>query len=354
MSPDADEGYAPPGEPDLLNDDEAYLRVLRSRMPARSQAVIERLNRVNEVYVTCGRDAVLSEAFETFLEDAQSTRHGERKEADIFFLTGESGAGKTDAARRLLRGSELLAPIQTSYGTIRPYVSVKLTGYMLPRIAARKIIAASGHPIKVDTKQGDAWSEMSPALRRRRVVLVHIDEIQHLVTNNSEENKKLADAIKGVSIASEWPVAFLLSGLPGIRVLAKKDEQFERRGNWVHFPDLKMPDEESLVVRILTKMSKAAGLGLGKMSETDMPKRIAHASNYRYARVCQLVRAAIHQALRAKDEPQELLRGHFALAYALRSRARGHNHMNPFLVDDWTQLPRGSFLDVEGPEEDED
>lgn len=131
------------GDPDLLNDDEAYLRVLRARMPARSQGVIERLNRVNEVYVTSRRDTVLSEAFETFMEDFQSTRHGERKEAEVFFLTGESGAGKTEAVKRLLSESELLQPIQTSYGTIRPHVSVKLTGYMLPRIAAREIIAAS-------------------------------------------------------------------------------------------------------------------------------------------------------------------------------------------------------------------
>lgn len=339
---------------EVIDDSEAYLQVLRSRLPERSQATITRLNQVNQIYVSSRRDTLLAEAFETFLEDYLSTRSGRRKEADIFFLTGESGAGKTEAVGRLLRMNPVMQPHLASYGTIHPYVSVKLSGYTLPRIVAQQIISAAGHPIKVGAKQGDAWNEMSPALKRRGVILVHIDEVQHIIRDDGPDLKRIADAIKGVSIASQWPVAFLLSGLPGIRALAMNDEQFERRGRWIHFPDLKMPQDKSHVTRIVQKLSEAGGLALGSMFETDMPGRIAHASNYRYARVCQIVTAAIHQALRAKDNPTELLRGHFALAYASRSRARDHNQMNPFLVDNWEALEAGSFLDVEGPEEDED
>ncbi|MCP1548438.1 MULTISPECIES: ATP-binding protein [Methylorubrum] len=272
MSDDVDaQGHVQPGVAGFMDDDNAYLRTLRERMPARSQAILARLDQVNEVYVTCRRDTILAEAFETFMEDFLSTSGGRRREADIFFLTGESGAGKTAAVGRLLRQNPVLQPTLTSFGTVRPYVSVKLSGYTLPRIVAQQIISESGHRVKAGTRQGDAWNEMSPALRRRRVILVHIDEVQHLIRNDGTDLARIADAIKGVSIASDWPVAFVLSGLPGIRALAKKDEQFERRARWVHFPDLTMPEEEGLVIRILKKLSEASGLGIGSMADTDMP-----------------------------------------------------------------------------------
>ncbi|WP_187278429.1 ATP-binding protein [Methylobacterium sp. WL64] len=339
----------------LMDDDEAYLRSLRGDMPMKSQDVMARMDKVYSVYVEWRRDKILKEAFDTFMEDTLATRDGQRKEANIFFVTGESGAGKTEAVARVLGRHPSLQPRKASFGVIRPYVSIKLAGYILPRIAAVQIIAASGHPVNAKTGQGDAWSAMPAALRKRRVVLVHIDEVQHLIGGggggdgggSTDDGQQLADAIKGVSISTPWPIAFVLSGLPGIKVLAQKDEQFERRSRWVHFPDVNIDTQRELVTNILVKLSEAAGLGLGAMTETDMPERIAHAANNRYGRICQLVAAAIHQALRAKKTQTELLRGHFALAYANSSRARDDNRMNIFMVDAWQGLEPGAFLDAE-------
>jgi hypothetical protein len=214
---------------------------------------------------------------------------------------------------------------------------------------------AAGHPVSESTRQGDGWSMMRTALRKRRVKLVHIDETQHLVAGNrtAADYRKLADAIKGVSISEAWPVMFLLSGLPEIVQLAASDRQFERRGRWVHLGDMVMPDQKRLVVRALEKLTAAAGLELGGMPDTDMPGRIAHAARYQFGWVCQLVRDAIHQALRDEKAPTQLLRGHFAMAYADRSRARDNNPMNPFMVDDWAALPPGSYLTDEARSEGE-
>lgn len=341
---------------DILGSDDDFLASLRQTLPERSRSVVERMDRVNSVYVVSFRDRVLSEAFDTFMEDLLATRDGHRREADLFFVTGESGAGKTEAVARVLSQHPVLRTRQTSFGAIKPYVSVKLAGYTLPRIAARQIIAASGHRVKASLKQGDAWAEMPKALRRRRVILVHIDEVQHLVggTGSATDYEKLADAIKGVSITDGWPIGFVLSGMPQVTKLAVKDEQFVRRSRWVHFQDIDIDRHRPLVVRVLSKLSEAGGLGLGTLSEGDLPERIAHAAQYRFGRVCQLVSAAIHQALRDEKEPTELLRGHFALAYANRSRARDNNLMNPFLVDDWAALPPGAFLDAEPAGEPEE
>lgn len=341
---------APVAPEPMVDEADAFFRSLRGKLPERSQKIIERLEKVEAVYVKCGRDKVLDETFEEFLESYNKTRDGIRKEADIFFLTGPSGAGKSEAIGRVLRGHRMLQTHQASFGPIKPYVSIKLSGYVLPRIAAYNIIEASGHPMRSDVGRGDLWNEMPAALRRRLVFLVHIDETQHLIKNNrdKEEVTALADAIKGVSISSRWPVAFVLSGLPRISALAKLDEQFERRGFWVDFPDVDMATERKLVVRILRKLSEAAGLDIGSMADTDMPERMAHAGRYRYARICQGVAAAIHAALGADPDATKLDRGHFAQAYAKRSRARGDDEMNPFLSDYWAKLPPGSYLGQEG------
>lgn len=341
---------------DILGSDDDFLASLRQTLPERSRSVVERMDRVNSVYVVSFRDRILSEAFDTFMEDLLATREGQRREADVFFVTGESGAGKTEAIARVMRRHPALKTRRTSFGEIRPYVSVKLAGYALPRIAAQQIIAASGRPVRSKARQGDAWAEMPEILRKRRVVLVHVDEVQHLVggSGSAADYRKIADAIKGVSITSGWPIGFVLSGMPEVRKLAADDRQFARRSRWVHLHGLTPEKHDWMVVRILTKLSAAADLGLGSLAEGDMPARIAHAAEYQFGRVCQLVVAAIHQAIRDEKEPTELLRGHFALAYANRSRARDNNLMNPFLVDDWAALPAGAFLDVEPAGEPEE
>ncbi|GAN51441.1 ATP-binding protein [Methylobacterium radiotolerans] len=337
----------------MVDDADAFFHSLRGRYSDAKLKVVERLDLVEAAYVACGRDKVLGEVFDTFLQRFVTTRDGRRKEADILFLTGPSGAGKSEAIGRVLRQHELLQTHQASFGPISPYVSIKLSGYTLPRIAAHDIIVAAGHPMKSDAGRGDLWNEMPAALKRRLVFLVHIDETQHLIKGEGTKNEisALANAIKGVSISSSWPVAFVLSGLPKIAALAKTDEQFERRAFWVDFPDVQMPAERKLVVRILRKLAEAGGLNIGSMGDTDMPERMARAARFRYARICQGVVAAIHVALRADPNATELRREHFALAYANQSRARGHNHMNPFLVDDWAKLPEGSFLGEPGDEE---
>lgn len=332
---------------DPFADDDAFFDLMRARMPQRDQRIVERLERVKSVYVTCGRDKALGDAFETFFRNFMARRGSGRDEAEVFFLTGESGAGKSAAVERLLSRHPLLKPITGSLGTILPYVSIKLRGFTLPRIAGRNIIAAAGYPIRQDTQRGEIWDVMAARLKARRTMLIHIDETQHLIKQSAsqKEREELANAIKGVSIDRDWPVAFLLSGLPRVAQLPLNDEQFERRGGaFIKFTDVKLPEERKLVTKILVKMSEAAGLSVSHLLETDLPERLAHSARYRYARICQVTLEAIHSALAADDHADELTLADFARAYALRSHALGRDDKNPFLVDRWMALKPGSFL----------
>ncbi|MGF3024429.1 hypothetical protein ACQVP2_16580 [Methylobacterium aquaticum] len=80
-----------------------------------------------------------------------------------------------------------------------------------------------------------------------------------------------------------------------------------RRQPWVHFHRLTPEKHDWLVVRILTRLSAAANLGLGTLAEGDMPDPIAPAAECQFGRVCQLVVAAILQVIRDEKEPTALL-----------------------------------------------
>ncbi|MGU3465561.1 ATP-binding protein [Methylobacterium sp. C33D] len=327
-------------------DEEAYFRTLQSRMPERSQRVIETLRRVRAVYVECGRDAALRANFDRFLERFYAGRNEVREEADIYILVGQSGAGKTKAVGRLLREHPGLQPVDTPYGTVTPYVSIKLKGYGLPRLVAARIIREAGYGQVNGSLQGEMFDGLNDALRAQRVFVVHVDEAQHLLRKNAgvKEQQELANAIKGASVDPNWPIVFVFSGLPEIINLARKDEQVDKRGDYTVFTDVAMPDESDLVEKIVCEMAGAAGLDVSGLVEGDFLERLAHAAHFRYGRICQLVLSAIHEALHRKTA--SLAIGHFAKAYERRTLAFGRPDKNPFITDAWRSLDHGSFLEL--------
>ena len=304
---------------------------------------------MKKVYVECGRDTLLDDHLKTFVENMFAKRDGGRDDGRIFFVTGESGAGKSVAVKRMLTRHPALQPIQTSYGVIRLVVSVSLRGPTTLRLVGDQIMSvARGFTSPKKLSQSDVWDEMPLELRHRKVLLVHIDEPQHLLKefDSGINRENLANALKGVMNYVEWPVSFVLSGLPITDRIAKLDEQFERRGTFFRLPDLSMPDERELVVRIIRKMSEAGGVNAQDILATDVPDRLAHAAHFRYGRITQGVLAALQIAF--QFSLSTLTRDAFAAAYRRHSHAMGHDSMNPFLAEDWRNLPPGSFLFEEG------
>jgi hypothetical protein len=332
---------------DVSGDDE-FLATVHGRLPEASRSVVERLEAVKSVYVECGRDDLLDDHLKTFVEFMLAKRSGRRDDGRIFFVTEESGAGKTKAVERMLSRHPSLQPIQASFGLVDPVVSVSLAGPTTLRLVGEQIMrAARGFATTKKTQQGEIWNALPLELRHRKVLLVHIDEPQHLLkdTETNLDRKDLAKALKGVMNYPDWPVSFVLSGLPVTDKIAELDEQFERRGMFVRLPDVRMPEELPLVEMIVREMAQAGAIDCRWLLATDMPERIAHAARYRYGRIAQVTLAALQVAFQRNDE--ELARDHFAAAYLRHSHAIEHDDMNPFLSDDWRNLAPGSFL-IEG------
>lgn len=331
--------------PNLPTDD--FLDRMIAKLPSRSQQTIDRLKKVKATYIPCGRDDFLQEAFITFLEEIFTPNERGRDDGRIFFVTGESGAGKTRAVRQMIANTEALAPTETTHGLIKPIISVSLKGNCTLGILGEEILRAAGYPIlDGKTKPSQLWNSLSRRLGHRKVYIVHIDETQHLLkyTEKASDRKALANALKGVMNDDYWPVSFIVSGLPIVNSLAKFDTQFERRGYFRHLPQLNMadPDEKQLVDNIIEEMAKSARINCSSLMRTDVPERIAHAAARGYGRVTQVVFAALQCAMQSNDAI--LTRDHFASAYLLHSSAQGKDDRNPFLDDNWRYLPEGSFI----------
>lgn len=329
--------------PSTAEDDE-FLNLINSRAPPKEQAIVAALGRVKSVYVECGRDELLSKNMTTFVSLIMAKVDGKRDEGRVFFVTGESGTGKSRAVQRILAKEPRFQPAETGFGTINPVVTTTLTGPITLKILARRILRNAGYAIVKDMSESDLWDILPEQLHLRRVLLIHLDETQHMVrhTKAATDRIALAKAFKSVLNDPQWPVSFLMSGMPRTTELSRLDEQIERRHFATYLPGLEMPDSVGLVIAIIQEMCSAAGLGFKRAIAGDLPERVAHAARYQYGRVTQVTLAGIHSALQRGDG--ELTRTHFALAYLDHSHARGHDDMNPFLVDHWRNLEAGSFI----------
>lgn len=324
--------------------DHDFLSIVGSRLSPNEQRVRDMLERVKNVYVPCGRDRLAADIFSRFMTSILANRNGRRDDGRVLFVTGESGAGKTSLVQRMIDGNPALAPIPMSYGLVTPMISITLMGPSTLKYLGLNILRKAGYEITRKYEQAEVWDLLPEQLHLRKVLIIHIDETQHMLklAHSDRERENLAKAFKGVMNYDAWPVSFIMSGMPETVNLAGLDEQIERRSRFLALPDVSLPNERVLIEKIATSMSEGANLELGGILESDLPERIAHAARYRYGRIAQVMLAAIEQALLRDD--RRLSRDHFALAYLDHSQARGHDDMNPFLVDDWERLEPGSFL----------
>jgi hypothetical protein len=330
---------------DDLDDDE-FLELMRSRMPEEHQAAADVLDRVNAVYVESARDRLLAKSFNRFMTFVTAKqRNGRRGKGNAFFITGQSGAGKTDIVEHLLLGNPMLQPRQVGVTSVKPYIEITLQGPATLAVLARGILGACGYPVKSTLSETSLWELLPSQLHNAKVLLIHIDETQHLI-GRGVDKARVTSTIKGLMNYKPWPMSFVLSGMPELNNLKLHDSQAERRSYSFALEGLDPEGDGELIGEIIKKHCDAAGIKCDALLATDMPKRIAHAANYQFGRICEVVISGIHHAVLADE--RELTREQFARAYRDHSNTRGYDEMNPFHADDWRSLEPGYFsLDPE-------
>jgi hypothetical protein len=343
--------YPTPGGEDMQKQREALLAHMIAGLPDKHKLALEVLNKVNGTYVKSGRDTVVKDVFDHWLAHcAAQQRYGRNGTGKAMYITGGSGAGKTDAVEHLLKTHPSMQPVRIPMGMVLPWVSVSLSGPATLANLGNAILAAAGYEKKGTIKQSLVWPMLPEELLLRGVSLIHIDETQHLMANKTETGE-LIDSLKGLMNSTVWPLRILLSGMPETNNMLLVDSQGERRNFSAPLPSLDLPDDLPLVKKIMTKLCDAAGLDPTELFKIDVPERVAHAAAYEFGRVCEVTAAAIYDAMIHPSQTQvssgskaRLERDHFARAYILHSHARGHDGMNPFLIDGWSKLDAGYFI----------
>lgn len=324
---------------DTQEDD--FLTLMRSRMPDKHQAARDVLDSVNAIYVESPRDKVLRNSFDRFLTYVMaSQRHGRRGKGNAFFITGQSGAGKTDIVENLLVKHPVMQPAAVGVSMVRPWVQVSLQGPATLGVLGRQILSASGYDVKPTMRENTVWELLPGQLQRAKILLVHIDETQHLMSKGAATDK-VSSALKGLMNNKAWPVSFILSGTPKVNELKLQDDQTERRNFSLALAALDPEADINLIAEIIIQHCEAAGIVCDALLGSDMPKRIAHAANYQFGRVCEVVISGIHHAVLAGDK--DLGREHFARAYRDHSNTRGLDDLNPFHIDDFLSIEPGYF-----------
>jgi hypothetical protein len=226
-------------------------------------------------------------------------------------------------------------------GIVRPYISVSQQGPATLATLGNRLLRAAGYPAVRELDRGKVWALLPQELARRKVFLVHIDEVQH-VLRSSNDWEDLADALKGMENDPDWPVSFILSGLPEINNLMVFDDQTERRNFSIELPGISAVEERSLIEKIISELCEAAEMDCKELLQSDMPERLAHSANYQFGRIAEVTVHAIHAAF--LKNANKLTREHFYEAYLDHSHARGRDSMNPFHVSDWENLKPGYFI----------
>jgi hypothetical protein len=341
-------------EDDASWGDDEFLDDMISGLPDGGARRVNIIGKLKGTYVECGRDAALAKTFNKFQETmfAREVLEGEseprpgapRVEGAVFFVTGESGAGKTSAVHHLLKQYPKLQPRKMAFGEVNPVISISLSGKANLTVIGEEILSAAGYSTDRSIGPAKLWKMIPRQLHHRKVLLVHIDEIQHMVkmTEKDHDRKEAAEALKGAMNYRDWPISFLMSGKPESIRLASLDEQIERRHAAAFLPSLSLPEQRVLIERMFVRLCSVAEIGVGSCLSGDLVERLSRSVNHRYGRVAKGVKSAIHEALHR--DASELALEDFARAFLMKSHARGHDEMNPFLIDDWERLPPGTFF----------
>ena len=221
-------------EEDFQEISDEFSERLLVAMDEAGRRRIEIMNKAKK-YLKTARDNELEWELISLVEASLSSSDGGESEGRALMVIGEAGVGKSRALRRAfdMRG-ELRSAEDSS-----PLVRIIAPSPCTLKQLGRELLKGLGYPIEQDLKEHLVWEKVRSKLRLRRVRLVWIDEMHHAMRGT--EVQKLRDTVKNVMQQPEWPVSFVLSGMPALSDFFQGDFQFQRRKRVIYFYSLEFP-----------------------------------------------------------------------------------------------------------------
>ncbi|POR42178.1 ATP-binding protein [Methylobacterium sp. V23] len=329
---------------------------IRAAMTEEARLRSRLMEDVRHAYVRTARDTLLREHFECLVEDLVERRerdHPEtseqraaRLEGNIMVVTGDSGAGKSTAMRKLFSDS----PYAPGYGIVGarcPVLTVRVPSPCSVGELGRSVLRATGYEIKRARLSGpEIWGIVRGRLQALGILVLHLDEGQDApLTIDIVERVKLRNLWKSLLVDEIHPIGLIISGLPGIEDFLHPDRQLVRRGAWQSFARLDPAVDSHLVSASVKELADIAGLKTDEETVVAIVPRLLHAGSYMLGITIEEVHDAIRMALRKKHSTLTL--DHFADAYAFRTGSFAP--WNPYLAHEFTAIDVTRILATSEP-----
>lgn len=319
------------------SDPSAYLRTLWSAQQASSNARIEN---AKGIYVGSERDDQLAAQLKRLALNAATRRDprlpfsaDNRAYGKGLVLVGASGAGKTT----LLQEAFKTNPAFPNYGTGGwcPLVSVRAPSPCTLLQLAMRILGALGYKPRRELRENAAWSRVRDQIDEQKILFLHIDDLQRVLHQLSEEEiQKVRDTLTDLMSSEEWPVQLILSGLPELVPFVRADRQLRRRLRFMSLPRLSVEEHAAFVAAAIEQYAKAAGLAVQIAPEQAIAGRLLHAGQYEMGITLEIIGEAVEFAVERAEG--SVTADDFADAYAERNLLP--DEQNPFMAYDWDRI----------------
>ena len=336
-------------------DPAAYLRSLWTGKEAASNATIEN---VQGIYVSSDRDDDLQQRLQRLALNAARRRDprlphsaDNRAPGKGLAIVGASGAGKSTLLQEAFKSNTRFFPNYADREAWCPLVSVGAPAPCTLLQLAMRILERLGYDTARSLKENVAWLRVRDQLQLQKILFLHIDDLQHVLHQLSEEEvQKVRDTLKDLMTSLDWPVQLVLSGLPELVPFVRKDRQLRRRLRFMRLERLSPEVDAEFVGEAINKYAETAGLKSDIGPEEALANRLMHAGQYEMGITLEILGEAIECAI--ERHSRKLVLDDFADAYAARNLMP--DDQNPFLARAWDTVDTTLLQPKEPGEDDEE
>lgn len=322
----------------------------RSLLSDALQKRAELSTMLRKSYIRTDNDDTIGAAIDQLFAGGIAEVHGDRADGRALMVVGETGVGKTHALKRQFRLREEFQPYETEFGTMMPLVSFEAPSPCILKEFGREFLRAMDYPVPKQLARHLVWEKVREQVEARRVMLVHVDEMQHVFEGAKlEDISLLTNTLKNIMQQSAWPVRFIFSGLPSLADFKLEDDQIWWRTRIVKLRTLDFANDVELVRHVVNLMHEKANLDVSHLQGNDFLARLTHAVRGALGRMIEFTIETALDVLCADYSMKILTVQDFANTY--RSYAGCSDEENVFLAERWYDI--SPFLPKKAEVEDE-
>jgi len=336
------------------SDPSSYLRNLWSADEASNNAKIED---AKGIYVGSERDDQIAAQLKRLTLNAARRRDphlpfsaDNRAYGRGLVLVGASGAGKTTLLQEGFKTNPAF-PNYGKRGVWCPLVSVRAPAPCTLLQLAMRILGRLEYRATRELRENVAWVRVRDQLALQNILFLHIDDLQRVLHQLSEEEiQKVRDTLTDLMAAEDWPVQLILSGLPELVPFVRADRQLRRRLRFMSLPRLSEQEHAEFVAAAIKKYAETTGLAVKTDPEQSIVGRLLHAGQYEMGITLEIIGEAVEFAL--ERAAGSLTVTDFADAYAERNLLP--DDQNPFMAYDWDRIDTSRLVPRTDGDDDSD